>query len=63
MEEKKIEYMDCMDFIQSEKNKHEVLTDFMIYKGCVIDISLYTFRLISGKNKVLFEALCEFADM
>ena len=60
---KKIKYMDCMDFIQSERNNHEVLTDFMIYKNEIIDISLYTFKLISGNDKELFEALCEFAGM
>lgn len=61
MTDNKVKYMDQMDFIPS--GECAVLDDFMIFKNEIIDISLSTFKLISGNNKVLFEALCEFADM
>lgn len=58
---KTTDYIELMDFIPSDE--YSVMEGFMLFKGEVIDISLYTFRLISGKNEVLFEALCEFACM
>lgn len=61
MDMEKIEYIELMDFIPS--GKYTVLEGFMLFKGEVIDISLGTFKLVSGKNEVLFEALCEFACM
>lgn len=57
----KMRYMDQMDFIPS--GEYGILEDFMIFKNEIIDISLYTFKLISGDNIELFNALCEFADM
>lgn len=58
---KYLKYLDQMDFIPS--GQYSVLEGFMLFKGEVIDISLSTFRLISGNNIELFNALCEFADM
>lgn len=58
---KTTDYKELMDFIPS--GEYSVLEGFMLFKNEIIDISLYTFRLISGNNIELFNALCEFADM